>query len=107
MSFTFDDLTQIIRERRDSTTQKSYTKSLFEGGVPRIAKKFGEEAVETVIAALSEDRPALTGEVADVLYHLLVLLEARSISLAEVLNELQRRTSRSGLEEKASRGVST
>ena len=75
--------------------------------MPRIAKKFGEEAVETVIAALSEDRPALTGEVADVLYHLLVLLEARSISLAEVLNELQRRTSRSGLEEKASRGVST
>ncbi len=107
MSFTLDDLTEIIRERRDSTAQKSYTKSLFEGGVPRIAKKFGEEAVETVIAALSDDKPALTGEVADVLYHLLVLLEARGISLAEVLNELERRTTRSGLEEKASRGVSS
>ncbi len=104
MSFSLEDLAEIIRARRGAAAERSYTKSLFEAGVPRIAKKFGEEAVETVIAALGEDKAALTGEAADVLYHLLVLLEARDIELAEVLNELQRRTSQSGLQEKAARG---
>ncbi len=106
MSFSLEDLAELIRSRRSATAEKSYTRSLFEGGVPRIAKKFGEEAVETVIAALGEDKAAVTREVADVLYHLLVLLEAREISLADVLVELQRRTSRSGIEEKAARGES-
>ena len=92
MSFSLDDLAEIIRARRGAAAEKSYTKSLFEAGVPRIAKKFSEEAVETVIAALGDDKSALTGEVADVLYHLLVLLEAREIALSDVLNELQRRT---------------
>lgn len=104
MSFSLDDLAQIIRARRAATAEKSYTKSLFDAGAPRIAKKFGEEAIETVIAALGDDKAALTGEIADVLYHLLVLLEARDIALAEVLAELQRRTSQSGLDEKAARG---
>ena len=72
--------------------------------MPRIAKKFGEEAVEAVIAALGDDKAALTGEAADVLYHLLVLLEAREIALHDVVDELERRTSQSGLQEKASRG---
>ena len=104
LSFSLEDLAQIIRARRDATAEKSYTKSLFEAGVPRIAKKFGEEAGETVIAALGDDKTALTSEVADVFYHLLVLMAARDIALSDVLNELRRRTGQSGLDEKASRG---
>jgi phosphoribosyl-ATP pyrophosphohydrolase len=107
MSFELEDLAKIIRARRGATAEKSYTRSLFEGGLPRIAKKFGEEAVETVIAALGQDDASLRGEIADVLYHLLVLMEARDISLKEVLEELDRRTSRSGHEEKASRGAAS
>lgn len=103
MSFTLDDLAALIAERRGESAQKSYTKSLFEAGVARIAKKLGEEAVETVIAALGEDRAALTSEAADLLYHLLVLFEARGVTLAEVLAELERRTRQSGHAEKASR----
>ena len=104
MSFSLEDLAQIVSSRREAAADKSYTKSLFEGGAPRIAKKFGEEAVETVIAALGDDKAALTGEIADVLYHLLVLMEARGISLADVLDELERRTAQSGFAEKAGRG---
>ena len=106
MSFTLDDLAQIIRSRRDATSEASYTKSLFQSGAPHIAKKLGEEAVETVIAALSQDKDALTREAADVVYHLLVLLEARGVSFADVLAELHRRTAQSGLAEKASRRAS-
>jgi phosphoribosyl-ATP pyrophosphohydrolase len=105
MSFELNDLADIIRARRDATAEKSYTRSLFEGGLPRIAKKLGEEAVETVIAALGEDDASLRGEIADLLYHLLVLMEARKIPLEDILTELERRTGRSGLEEKASRGA--
>ena len=104
MSFSLEDLADIIRSRRGAAAEKSYTKSLFEAGLPRIAKKFGEEAVETVIAALGDDKTALTSEVADVFYHLLVLMAARDIALSDVLNELRRRTGQSGLDEKASRG---
>ena len=103
MSFSLDDLIGIIRARSEATQENSYTKSLLAAGPPRIAKKFGEEAVETVIAALGEDKAALTSEIADVLYHLLVLMEAREITLASVLAELERRTAQSGLAEKASR----
>ncbi|MFY9657888.1 MAG: phosphoribosyl-ATP diphosphatase, partial [Methylocystis sp.] len=91
--------------RSEATQEKSYTKSLLAAGAPRIAKKFGEEAIETVIAALGDDKEALTGEIADVLYHLLVLMEARGVALASVLAELERRTTQSGLAEKASRSV--
>jgi phosphoribosyl-ATP pyrophosphohydrolase len=104
MSFSLDDLATLIRKRRHDDASKSYTKSLFDAGAPRIAKKFGEEAIEAVIAAMGSDRKELTMEAADVLYHLLVLLEAKDIDLAEVVQELERRTNQSGHAEKASRG---
>lgn len=84
----------------NSTAQVSYTKSLLDAGIARVAKKFGEEAVEAVIAAVEQDRAQLTREAADVLYHLLVLLQAGGVPLEEVMAELDRRTSRSGLAEK-------
>ncbi|PPD46093.1 MAG: phosphoribosyl-ATP diphosphatase [Methylocystis sp.] len=104
MTFTLDDLAALIKSRRGDRASNSYTKQLFDAGVPRISKKFGEEAFEAVIAAMEGDRKGLTNEAADVLYHLLVLLEAREISLSEVLLELERRTNQSGLAEKAARG---
>jgi len=106
MSFTLDDLAEIIRSRRDAASEASYTKKLFDGGAPLIAKKLGEEAVETVIAALGDDEEALAREAADLIYHLLVLLEAKGVAFADVLAELHRRTAQSGLAEKASRGAS-
>ena len=105
MSFTLDDLAALIKARRNDSASTSYTKTLLDAGMPRIAKKFGEEAVETVIAAMEGDRSALVNEAADTLYHLLVLLEARDISLGDVLRELERRTKQSGLAEKAARGA--
>jgi len=104
MSFSLDDLAALIRSRRVDSASKSYTRQLFDAGVPRISKKFGEEAIEAVIAAMEGDKEALTFEAADVLYHLLVLLEARGVALDDVIRELERRTSQSGLAEKASRG---
>ncbi len=105
MSFTLDDLAALIKSRRGDSASTSYTKSLFDAGMPRIAKKFGEEAVEAIIAAMEGDRSALVNEAADTLYHLLVMLEARNVSLNDVLLELERRTKQSGLTEKASRGA--
>ena len=105
MSFSLDDLAKIIRARSEAAQEASYTKSLLAAGPTRIAKKFGEEAVETVIAALGEDKEALASEIADVLYHLLVLMEARGVALSSVLAELERRTAQSGLAEKASRSA--
>ena len=86
---------------------KSYTRSLLDAGVPRIAKKLGEEAVETAIAAVMKDKAALLSESADVIYHLLVLLHASNLSLDQVVAELGRRTRQSGHEEKASRPPTT
>jgi phosphoribosyl-ATP pyrophosphohydrolase len=102
--FSLDDLAAIIAARAGSTAEQSYTKSLLEAGPGRAAKKFGEEAVEAVIAATEDDRTALIKESADVLYHLIVLLRVRDISLDEVMGELQRRTAQSGHAEKAGRG---
>ncbi|MBV9395984.1 MAG: phosphoribosyl-ATP diphosphatase [Methylobacteriaceae bacterium] len=102
--FSLDDLAAIIIARAGSTAEQSYTKSLLEAGPARAAKKLGEEAVETVIAAIEGDRTALIKESADVLYHLLVLLTSRGISFDEVMAELKDRTSRSGHTEKAARG---
>jgi phosphoribosyl-ATP pyrophosphohydrolase len=101
--FSLDSLAEIIAARAEADAVKSYTKSLLEKGAAACARKFGEEAVEFVIAAVSEDTAALRAEAADVLYHLLVALRARGVALADVLAELERRTARSGLEEKASR----
>jgi phosphoribosyl-ATP pyrophosphohydrolase len=103
--FSLADLAAIIKSRRGASADQSYTKSLFRAGPARIAKKFGEEAVEAVIAGVEGDKQALVGEAADVIYHLLVLLEAREIGLTDVLSELERRTSQSGHQEKASRGA--
>jgi phosphoribosyl-ATP pyrophosphohydrolase len=102
-SFTLADLAEIIDRRADADAGQSYTRSLLDAGCERAAKKFGEEAVETIIAAISGDRRAVTLEAADVLYHLLVMLKIAGVSLAEVLIELERRTGQSGHAEKASR----
>ena len=104
--FTLNDLATIIAERARSGDPGSYTAKLVNAGVGRCARKFGEEAVEAALAAVGEDDAALTAEAADVLYHLLVVLEARGIALDAVMAELGSRTARSGLAEKAARGRS-
>lgn len=96
-------LAETIRARRDDTAAKSYTRQLLEGGPERCAKKLGEEAVEAVIAAVHQDDTALKAEAADLLYHLLVVLEVRRVALADVLAVLEGRMGTSGLAEKASR----
>jgi phosphoribosyl-ATP pyrophosphohydrolase len=101
--FTIDDLEKRVKERAKGSAENSYTRQLLDRGVAQCAKKFGEEAVEAVLAAVGEDRERVIAETADVLYHLLVLLEARGITLAEVEALLETRTKKSGLEEKASR----
>ena len=103
--FSLDDLARIVAERASTTAEKSYTRSLLDKGPKGAAKKFAEEAAELTIAAVSEDEAALRAEAADVLYHLLVVLEARGVKLADVLAELERRTKRSGHEEKANRAI--
>src|SRR5215470_9112047 len=93
-------LASLIHSRRDDSAGKSYTKELLDAGTERCAKKLGEEAVETVIAAMGSDATALRREAADLLYHLLVLLEARDLAWSEVLSELESRMGTSGLAEK-------
>ena len=100
---TLDELSRVIRARRAAEAGESYTRQLLDGGVERCAKKLGEEATETVIAALAEDQAALAQEAADLLYHLLVLLEARGVELPDVMSELESRMGESGLTEKARR----
>jgi phosphoribosyl-ATP pyrophosphohydrolase len=100
---TLARLAALIRSRRSDSAQKSYTAQLLTAGTERCAKKFGEEAVETVIAAMTGDAKALKAEAADTLYHLLVLLESREVAFADVLKVLDGRMGTSGLEEKASR----
>ncbi len=103
MTETLRQLESTIAARRDADPATSYVAKLHEGGIPLIARKLGEEAVETVVAALSGDTKALTGEAADMLFHLLVLLNAKGVSLAAVEAELERREGRSGIAEKAAR----
>jgi len=101
--FTVHDLAATIDARAASGGEASYTRKLLDKGAEHCAKKFGEEAVETVIAAIARDKAALTAESADVLYHLLVLWAAAGIAPEDVYAELQRREAQSGLAEKASR----
>lgn len=101
--FTIDDLAHIIRARRAARAETSYTKSLLERGPAACARKLGEESLETVIAAVEGDRDALRAEAADLIYHLLVLLEASGVTPAEVMAELEGRTRQSGHAEKAAR----
>ena len=103
--FTLEDLAEIVARRAGSGDPASYTTKLANEGIQRCAKKLGEEAVEAAIAAVREDRAALTAEAADLLYHLLVLLHVAGISYDAVIDELERRTGESGLEEKARRGL--
>jgi phosphoribosyl-ATP pyrophosphohydrolase len=102
-NFTLHDLAARVKERAKAKADESYTRKLLDKGVAHVAKKFGEEAVETVLAAVSEDRKRLISETADLLYHLLVVLEARGVTLSDVEAVLAERTAQSGLEEKASR----
>ena len=101
--FTIHDLVTIIDTRAASGGEASYTRKLLDKGAEHCAKKLGEEAVETVIAAVENNRSHLIAESADLIYHLLVLLKARGVTLADVEAALAQRTSMSGLEEKAAR----
>jgi len=102
-TFTLYDLEQRVRDRAQASADVSYTRKLLDRGVAQCAKKLGEEAVEAAIAAIAEDRQRVVAEAADVLYHLLVVLHARGITLDEVDAELGARTRQSGLDEKAAR----
>ena len=101
--FTLHDLAAIIDARAAAGGEASYTRKLLDKGTAHCAKKFGEEAVETVIAAIENDRDHFINESADVLFHLLVLLKSRDVTLEEVETALGARTTMSGLEEKAAR----
>jgi phosphoribosyl-ATP pyrophosphohydrolase len=101
--FTIHDLSVTIDARAASGGEGSYTRKLLDKGPEHCAKKFGEEAVETVIAAVENNRAHLIAEGADMLYHFLVLLKARGVKLEDIEAALDKRTSISGLEEKASR----
>lgn len=98
-----DRLAATIAARRGADPDTSWTAKLLAKGPEKCAEKFGEEAVEAIIEAVKGDRARLTAEAADVLYHLLVMLAARDVTLAEVLQELERREGTSGLAEKAGR----
>ena len=101
--FTLADLEKRVHERAKASASESYTRALIEKGVAHCAKKLGEEAIETGLAAVQEDNSRLTAEAADLLYHLLVLLEARGVTLADVEEALEKRTAQSGHEEKSAR----
>jgi len=101
--FTLNTLEKIIAERAEVSDGSSYTATLISCGIEKCAQKMGEEAVEAAIAAAIRDRKELTKEAADLLYHLLVVLNASKIPLKEVMGELDRRTSQSGIAEKSSR----
>ncbi|MBK5934384.1 phosphoribosyl-ATP pyrophosphatase [Rhodovulum imhoffii] len=96
-------LAATIETRKTADPDSSWTARLLSKGPEKCAEKFGEEAVEAIIEAVRGDRDRLTGEAADVLYHLLVMLAARDVTLADVLKELERREGTSGIVEKAAR----
>ncbi len=100
---TLQDLFATIEARKTADPASSWTAQLLARGPEKCAEKFGEEAVEAIIEAVKGDQAALTTEAADVLYHLMVMLVARDVSLDAVLAELERRQQQSGLSEKAGR----
>lgn len=101
--FSLTMLEEIVAKRAAASPEESWTAKLVAAGQTKAAKKLGEEAVETVIAAIANDRKNLTDEAADLLYHLLVVLKIADIPLSDVYAELERRTNQSGIQEKASR----
>ncbi len=100
---TLDELFATIEARKSADPETSWTAQLLAKGPEKCAEKFGEEAIEAIIEAVKGDRARLTAEAADVLYHLLVMLAARDVTLADVLAELERRHAHSGIAEKAAR----
>ena len=100
---TLDDLYATILARKSADPDSSWTATLLAKGPEKCAEKFGEEAVEAIIEAVKGDKAALTDEAADVLYHLLVMLAARDVPLADVMDVLSTRQGKSGIDEKASR----
>ena len=98
-----DRLAATIQSRKGADPESSWTAKLLSKGPEKCAEKFGEEAVEAIIEAVKGEREKLTAEAADVLYHLLVMLAARDVTLDQVLAELERREGTSGLAEKAAR----
>lgn len=100
---TLETLFATIESRKGADPDSSWTAKLLAKGPEKVAEKFGEEAIEAIIAAVKNDRENLVYEAGDVLYHLLVMLAARDVSLAEVLAELERREGTSGIAEKAAR----
>ena len=101
---TLDDLAALVAARATADPETSWTAKLLAKGPEKCAEKFGEEAIEAIIEAVKGDRDRLVSEAADVLFHLLVMLRARDVALADVMAELARRQGRSGLAEKAARG---
>lgn len=97
------DLADDVAARKTASPEQSYTAKLLSLGVEACAKKLGEEAVETALAGVLQDKGRIAAESADLLYHLLVLLEAAEVRLADVMDELARRKGTSGIAEKASR----
>ncbi len=100
---TLEQLENLIAQRSSASSGESWTAQLLEKGPEKCAEKFGEEAIELIIEAVKNDSNGLINEAADVMYHLLVLLKSREISLSHVMTELERRTAQSGLTEKAAR----
>jgi phosphoribosyl-ATP pyrophosphohydrolase len=100
---TLDELEKIVAVRAKASTEESWTAKLLSKGPEKVAEKFGEEAVECLIEAVRNDPERLTSEAADVLFHLLVMLHSRGVSVADVMAELDRRQGQSGLAEKAGR----
>jgi phosphoribosyl-ATP pyrophosphohydrolase len=101
--FTLADLEKRVHKRAKARASESYTRALLDKGIDHCAKKLGEEAIETVLAALQRDKRKLIAEAADLLYHLLVVLKARGVTLAQVEAVLAKRTAQTGHQEKASR----
>ena len=101
--FTLADLEKRVHERAKASAKESYTRALLDKGVAHCAEKLVEEVNETAMAAVQEDKGRLIAEAADLLYHLLVVLEARGVTLAQVEAELAKRTAQTGHQEKASR----
>lgn len=87
-------LFEVIEDRKNNPTEKSYTASLFAEGLPKIVQKVGEESTEVIVAALAQDNQRLIEEVADLTYHTLVLLSARGLTPVQVFTELERRHKR-------------
>jgi len=100
---TLNDLFETIKARKTADPSSSWTAQLLSKGPEKCAEKFGEEAIEAIIEAVKDDKAGLTAEAADVIYHLMVMLASRDISLDDVVDELAKRQAKSGFAEKASR----